>query len=306
MAGSIGVRVAINRLAPSHVMECAVDWMTATIRNGSEQRALAILCEEWLLDRSCEGYEVKGWRWNNYSGSVTDGISFGRREDGFIVRLSGSMAVRHWLTTATWAHNVSRFDVQATVLAGDPRDEFAYSGFTKLALDPRVESGATTTRYIENTPAGSSLYVGSRSSDRMLRLYDKTAESDGDYPNRSWRYEIEYKSDRAQRVVERIKADRHPTQAIFDTIQTAYSDYGIGMVADRPGWEWRPTVTRHETTDERRLAWLARCIRPCVTRLTEAVGVDRVMVALGLQMEVDELTGEVEYTTTRDLATTYT
>lgn len=293
-------------LSGCHVLECNVDWMTATVRHGTEQRALARLAEDWLLDRSCEGYRVQGWKWNNYSGSQTDGISFGSRDDGWIIRLSGPMATRHWCTVATWAHNVTRFDLQTTLLSPIGTDEHAAAGFSKLSLDPRVNAGIVTTKYIESTPDGSTLYVGSRTSDRFFRVYDKTAESDGDYPNRSWRYEIEYKGDRAKKVADGVRADRHPTQAIWDCLQTAFTSYGLGIPGDRPGWSWRDAAIAHTSDDIRRLAWLRRCIRPCVSKLTEAFGVDVVLQSLGVIEEIDELTGEIERTIMRDLATSVT
>jgi len=254
------------------------------------------VAEEWLLDRSCEGYKVSGWRWNNYNGSQTDGISYGKRDDGWIIRLSGSMAERHWLTVATWAHNISRLDVQTTIHDKEGRDEHAYAGHCCLALDPRVGSGAVTTRYIEDTPEGSSLYVGSRVSDRMFRLYDKTAESDGEYPKRCWRYEIEYKGERALNVARKLSADYHVTQAIFDCLQTAYTSYGLGIPATRPAWLWRDVGIVRKSDDERRMLWLRRCIRPCVERLSQVFGVDEVLSALGVETEIDETTGEIERT----------
>lgn len=296
----------MGKLRTCEVMECGVDWITATVRNGTEQRALARLADDWLLDRSCEGYEVKGWRWNNYSGSTTDGISYGKRDDGWIIRLSGSMAVRHWLTVATWAHNISRFDIQTTILDSEGKDEHAARGFSLLALDHRIESGFTTSRYTESTPDGSTLYVGSRTSDRMLRLYDKSAESDGEYPKRCWRYEIEYKGPRALRVAERIRNDAHQVQAVFDALQTCYSDWGLGIPANRPAWLWRDVGITHTSDDERRLDWLRRCIRPLVGRLTEAVGVDKVLSSLGVFDEVDELTGEIERVMMPVLADSFT
>lgn len=283
------------------VLECGVDWVTATVHNGGEQRALARLAENWALDRSCEGYRLSGWKWNNYQGSQTDGISFGQRDDGFIVRLSGSMAGRHWQEALTWAHNVTRFDIQTTLLASNLEDEHAWTHYTQLASDPRITSGSVRARYIEDTPTGSTLYVGSRASDRMFRCYDKTAESDGEYPERSWRYEIEYKGDRAWRVASAIKALPHTTQAIFDCLVTAFDTYHVRIPANKPAWSWRDAGVRHQTDDERRLAWLSRCIRPCVVRLTEAFGVDEVLTRLGFYEEVDELTGEVEVAIHRDL-----
>ena len=289
------------KLRACSVLECSVDWLTATVSEGSERRRVQLAVEDWAIDRSTEGYRMDRWAWNGYIGSFTDGISFGKRDDGLCVRLSGSMAQRHWATLATWATNISRFDIQSTLLSAEVRDEHASHGFALLSLDPRVTAGIITTKLVEATPSGSTLYVGSRRSNRMFRLYDKTSESSGEYPDRSWRYEIEYKGDRAKRVAGAILADRHETQAIFDCIQSAYGGFGLEVPADRPAWAWRDAGVAHVTDDQRRLEWLGRCIRPCVSKLTEAFGTDTVLAHLGITSHIDELTGELEYTVERPI-----
>ena len=284
----------------SVVLECGVDWVTATTRNGANRTALANRAEEWLLDRACEGFVTKAWNWNSYAGSMTDGISYGRRDDGFIVRLSGDMARRHWATTVELADNVSRFDLQTTVHDDDTANEHAFHWYSASQLDPRVSSGLVHLKYIENTPRGSSFYIGSRSSDRMFRVYDKGAETDGEYPPGSLRYEIEYKGDRAGGVARRVLRDPHPTQGIFDCLVTAYDSYHIRIPAERPAWSWRDAAVAHVTDDQRRLEWLSRCIRPVVGRLSEAFGTSEVLRRLGIYDEVDEITGEIGYTVEMD------
>jgi len=293
----------MSGLAGCQILECGVDWMTATCRHGNEGNALAIIAQEWLIDRSTEGYETARWNWNSYIGSQTDGISYGRRDDGVIVRLSGSMAVRHWEVLRYWAHHVSRLDLQLTILSPRPHENHARVNWNRLQLDGRVESGMTRTKYTESTPDGATCNIGSRSSDRYFRIYDKWSESDHEYEEGSWRYEIEYKAERAEKLSHRLLGSRRQVDAIYDAIVTAYDSYHITVPADQPAWDYRDTVTPHATDDQRRLTWLKRCIKPLVARLSEAYGNVTVFNALGIYLIEDEATEVVDLFTEVDLPT---
>jgi len=264
-----------------HLLECGVDWMTATAGKGARADAIAHRSREYALERSCEGYQLKPWAWNGYVGQVVDGCSWGRREDGVIVRLSGSMATRHWKSMLVFADNVSRLDVQVTVLDQEAVSNLALNVYRKAGEHPMVQSGMTTTKYTESTPTGSTCNVGSRSSDRYMRLYDKTAESGGEYPNRSWRYEIEYKNRRAYKVASAILASRHEALACHERVCAAWKDYGIAVPGPCPTLGWRDAGVVHATDDQRRLEWVRKCIRPVIGRLVEAYDAETVAAALG-------------------------
>ena len=290
-----GDRVA---LTGCKLLECGVDWLTASVRQGSKARAMLTIAENWALDRSCEGYQMSDWKWNGYSGTQTDGISCGRRDDGVLVRLSGTIANRHWQTLSMWADNISRFDLQVTLHDPIAIHDHASCWRAHLMTDSRVLAGITRTKFTESTPDGTTLNIGSRASDRYFRVYDKTAESEGEYPERSWRYEIEYKGDRARGVNQRILKDSQPTQAVFDCLLNAFDDYGIRLPADRPGWTFTDAGIAHRTTDERRLEWLGKCIRPLVAKLAQAYGTSKVLDCLGITEDVDEVTGVLDWVIT--------
>lgn len=77
--------------------------------------------------------------------------------------------------------------------------------------------GGTTQKFsrIENAQGGQTIYMGSRQSERFVRLYDKAQES-GDNSKPWWRLEIETKGDVARIVADALTADAEPA-AIFDT-----------------------------------------------------------------------------------------
>lgn len=267
--------------------------MTCTARPGMRARALSAAGNHWLDERATEGYDVKVWRWNGYEGHVVDGLSVGTRDDGTIVRLSGTMANRHWLSAMTLNDNVSRIDIQTTILDREMETDFARVGYIKAAEMPRVQSGQLRTQWVVSTPDGSTLNIGSRSSERYLRLYDKTAESNGEYPQRCWRYEVEYKGGRARQVAGQLFTSRDTTAQTFGAVRSVFGDCGIHVPGNVPTMGWRDAGYKHVTDDERRLLWVARCIRPVIMRLVEAYDAETIASMLGFTIvpPVDDTLG---------------
>lgn len=276
-------------LATQHiVLECTVDWITATAGKGVRANALRYAMQGHLDERGTEGYQIKPWYWNGYKGEVVDGCSTGERTDGVIVRLSGPMAMRHWQAALSLADNVSRFDIQTTILDREGSADYAYRAYKRAGESEMVQSGLTHTKYTQSTPDGSTCNLGSRSSDRYFRLYDKTAETKGEYPNRSWRYEIEYKNRRAYHVASDLAGSRNLAPNIYDRIVQAFGSYGVVPPGPAPTLSFRDAGVVHATDDQRRLEWVRRCIRPVVGRLVEAYDGETVARALGFTLYPNE------------------
>jgi len=71
---------------------------------------------------------------------------------------------------------------------------------------------------IENAQGGQTIYVGSRQSERFVRLYDKAQET-GDTSKHWWRLEIETKGEFARIMANAITSGSEPA-SIFDTTLT--------------------------------------------------------------------------------------
>lgn len=274
------------------VLEARVDWLTATVGPGYKGAILASRAADWQAKRCAEGYRLKEFRWSGYLGDSVDGITWGQREDGSILRLSGEMAHRYHQTALTFASNVSRIDVQVTVQTSDGFTNYASLANALVQDDNRVKNGMTRTSLIKSTPRGTTSYIGSRSSDRYMRVYDKTAESDGAYPNYSWRYEVEYKKDRAFRVAQEILRQKGSPEGIRQIVEQAFANYRIAIPVPALPPGWRDAGIRQETNDERRLAWLESSIAPMIRKLQEGIPRATIMQALGLEGLIDETTGE--------------
>lgn len=282
------------------VLEARVDWLTATVGPGYKGAILASRAADWQAKRCAEGYRLKEFRWSGYLGESVDGITWGQREDGSILRLSGEMAHRYHQTALTFASNVSRIDVQVTVQTSDGFTNYASLANALVQDDNRVKNGMTRTSLIKSTPRGTTSYIGSRSSDRYMRVYDKTAESDGAYPNYSWRYEVEYKKDRAFRVAQEVLRQKGSPEGIRQIVEQAFANYRIAIPVPALPPGWRDAGIRQETNDERRLAWLQTSIRPMLSKLMEGIDKGTILEALGLDGLIDATTGE-HYDATREL-----
>lgn len=274
----------------ARLISSACDYLTCTVGNGTNSITLRSRAAAWLQSRVSDGYTQKPWAWQGYRGSVTDGISWGQRDTDTIVRLSGSLAARHANTAQTWADNVSRIDVQMTIQDANLRRNWPELCYESAQADARVQSGMTRTSIIKTTPRGGTCYIGSRSSDRMLRCYDKTAESDGLYPPGTWRFEIEYKRGRALNVARALGCSRFQPWLVAEVVQTAFRDYKISIPVPRVPSGWRDTSPREETDDQKRLAWLRRSIKPMVRSMAERYDWMTLMEAVGLADEVLDTT----------------
>lgn len=275
------------------VLESRIDWLTCTCKPGLKAQVLQASAQRWIARRSELGHRQREFRWSGYLGTATDGVTCGQREDGTLLRLSGETASDYAKQALLFCDNVSRIDVQVTILAKEDESDFAQRALHEASQDARVVSGMTRTSIIRSTPKGSTYYLGSRSSDRYFKVYDKTAESEGVYPDRSWRWEVEYKGDRAWRVSQQVRRTNGSPESIRQIVEQAFADYGVSLPCLALPPMWRDAGIRAETNDEKRLTWLSKTIAPCIAKLREGIPLDTVLDALGLYDTFDPRTGTI-------------
>lgn len=141
----------------------------------------------------------------------------GSRPDmGVNVTLPGkALSALGWksiLRTAVGAGHVSRIDVSIDVL--DP--SFDLVSLYRLVDAGEAKTLARSVSFVQSK-TGCTLYVGKRSSDRMLRIYDKGGESGGE-TGRLYRIEAEVKGRAAHSVAKRVLEDADRGMALFRNI----------------------------------------------------------------------------------------
>ena len=155
---------------------------------------------------------------------------------------------------------VSRLDL-AKDLTGQEIDGEALYKFIKSGVNGGTARNALR---IENEKGGQTIYVGSRQSERYIRIYDKAQET-GETSIKWWRMEIETKGDVARVVAAALIDDAEPA-AIFDTtiakMVGAFTGSPFEQFASRGVVSWGlPKIEKH--TDREK--WIAEQVISAVS-----------------------------------------
>lgn len=194
-----------------------IDWLTLTGKSfwemyGASEPSLLAAKElaERLLDKVTEGNSlVKVDRPSpHYTYGFVDvhsglRVSVGKdlRQQGWMLQASGSTlntpARQKRLLTLAGQHgwNCSRLDFAVDVLDTTTKPKNIW-----MAWKHAHEGNAQKSITMIESPSGDTCYIGSRSSEKMIRCYDKGAEQNVDTP---WlRIEMEFKGESAARAAD--------------------------------------------------------------------------------------------------------
>jgi DNA relaxase NicK len=274
--------LARNPLDSAISFDSSVDYLTATT---SEQKAndfvehytSALLSEE----RRC-GNDISHWFLADYSGLSCGSVQFGTNGNSRLVRLSGQAAREHWRTIAEVASNVSRIDWQTTVELSVAQHGVA-EFFERKAN--QFETRHNHGRMVElrrNSKKGKTLYVGSRKSDRFIRVYDKGAESKLGPAGFLWRAELELHRALARAAASRILASDDEQYVIAASISSELMRIGMPWKKFGVGSVLKSSSVRRRCDFDNKLTWLNSQVRGTVQYLIENGREEEVLKALGL------------------------
>ena len=265
-----------------HIMECGVDWLTATCEPSEGQTRFNEKAYSLLHNQHGLGEDMKPWSMSGFEGLRSGGVGFAKREGTSMVRLSGHMAFAHWRKFGELATNVSRIDLQVTIRGvSDPpalvlqHHKEALDHVAQWAKPPTVDLRLSN----RSSPT---LYLGRRVSDRFGRVYDKGNESGETHYQGCVRYEWQFNGKSGWQMSRTIlRSGREPVEVI---------PFVAGQCLRRG---LSPTFTtsagclltspRKRGTDDDRLEWLARQVAPAVQELISRGKLTSVIMALRLQ-----------------------
>jgi Replication initiation factor len=262
------------------MVDAGCDWFTVTVKEGIKADFVEVGVDKIMTNYANEGRVRTTSNRLGYVGDRVDQLFYGRRGDELMVIASGEVAQRHNAYFLGMADKVTRLDLQVTLQDHDIDRDWTKIALRQCSMDGRVDSGLLKTRRIAGTPNGATLYVGSRSSSRFIRIYDKSAESKEEWPERSWRWEIEYKHPRASLVAARLLRSGASSSAVLDVLGSGLADLRIILPVGQMPDGWKPKPPKKMTTDESRLLYTQRVVGPFIQGLIRAVGEDRVKEAL--------------------------
>lgn len=266
------------------LQEAGIDWLTCTATHNDTGQLLAQLGDEILSEVRERGNEVDRWTFRDYIGYKSDGVRSGARTSDVILQLSGDVAREFWQGASDLATNISRFDVQATARLVPADNSFGKVVYRdgvrfKKAHRPNMKVGMQFTH-----EGGMTTTFGSRVSDRYMRLYDKFKESKDKHYLDCWRYEIEYKGERAVRAAKLLRSATDPGASAVSLVLSEFLARGHKVQLDVPGCSL-PESPRRRTTMDTRLDW-AESQWGSLIRSARAVGrLNELMSRIGITKE---------------------
>lgn len=270
--------------------ECGFDYLTTTwkdeIRNTAlgNTRAVIKWAERRKLNEGGKNF-TKAWAWQGYTGYQCGGVAIGERADSSIVRLVGS-AAHDWASDGLpTGHNISRLDIALTVWGvSDQSAEIARHNVESVEHRKTLQSRPYVVSRIDGNGDGDTLYLGSRSSEQFVRIYDKERSPNGTSEHKTaLRYECECKEQLAFNCYQRCINPRYSSASCLQILAFLLGRRGIspilvGGIQPEPIPPTGVPISDLETS----LSWLSAQVRPTIARLMREGYEEEVLNALGL------------------------
>lgn len=264
------------------VKEVRVDYVTLTARRQETRKALIVFGQTITVAEQRSGADVRPFAWQGYRGLSAGHVTWGDREDGSLLRLGGDLAAHHWRTAARAYDNCTRLDLAVTARRSPPARQLAEVAFERAREE--IERGASNglTSLVMDNRGGQTCYIGSRTSDRFARLYDKEKESAQEEYAGCWRWELETKGDVAVALLRQLVRADDAGPLARATVHQHFTSKGCRPPWPSTGEPAALSIKKPESDDATRLRWLRDQVAPSVARLTERGKLIEVLRALGL------------------------
>jgi len=237
------------------------------------------------LSRGSYGYT------NGFSVCGSGRVMWGEARMGVCIELPGT-ALSTWVASNDGADSLSllgyllAFRINARITridcALDTFDIHIHT-FRDAARSGQIVTPGKTVRYLESfSDAGDTLYVGSRTSDRMLRVYNKSVEQGSDLP--IWtRVELEIKGELANLAAMSLIDGKVSIQdlivsfcdfRLLDATRTnnrTRCSWWASFLGDCSRVVLLSKTALHDTL-EKKLAWIQRSIAPTLALVSMIMG----------------------------------
>lgn len=279
-----------EKLSIPDVHDAGLDWLTMTWKIGEENYEVAKEnLENFGQSLNSAGCDTKFTGWQGYTGWQFGKIFLGQRPDGIIIRATGDHAkiAEAYIKEKNCAGKCTRCDLQIT--AKDRAAEPDYGSRVRKEIESFAASDQRAARRsfacYKSLGRDSGCVVGSRSSSRYFRFYNKTLEQRNRIEAGLWRYEVEFKGDQARYLWKMTQRSSRSYWLAQSVVKSEFEALGADMSFVTQGEKYERQSTYHQTNEERQLRWLATDVRGVVIKLLEAGKRAEVLEALGLTGE---------------------
>lgn len=264
------------------VVSVGVDYLTVTAKANNARQILLMQGELMSSRAERNGDQQKPWRSQGYDGWKCGQVTYGEREDSAILKLSGRVDPDIVIQMNHPDLHCTRIDVQVTARSIQRWPSYGEAAMLQAEWDREClqDKGEAQhwgkIRRMDGRGAGDTITVGSRSSKRYGRLYDKAAQSGEEQYWNCWRWEYEYKEELAPIVLQRIANRGACADVIAGVVAWQYNqqcfnvpwEHNEGSSVDGPG--------RVESDAQRKMRWFRTQVKPTVIWLIENGHIDNI------------------------------
>jgi DNA relaxase NicK len=276
-------------MVPPVIIESQLDWLTC----GFDAGPTADRAEAWAFARAQAehraGFREAPFRVYGFEGWMVGRVRWGRRGAMAMVQLSGQLAEDYADSMYSRADRISRVDLAVTVRLPAYDKELAARAYAEATAWHEAHPKGALPKLIQDGNGGATCYLGSRASDKTLRIYNKAAEAhsrdDGEqekHYDRCWRYELEVKTPTAWPTVERLLGQPDRAATIANWISLYCAKHGITPHIPAVKPEALMPGFRRRSDTESRLTWLRRSVNPAILTLLAEVDYGEILDALGM------------------------
>jgi hypothetical protein len=270
-----------------------IDWISGTLSSDEvDYQTWVADCTYALKQEALGGYIIEMRRLQGYEGMGYESTFVGVNDDRAFAQFSGEKANRAYDYLDHPKVHISRLDLQITVQT----DVMDYNQGKRCLVAARTYNKALPThkqRKIDfwlGEGGSDTVYIGSKSSDIRLRIYNKETQSEELRYTRCWRYEAVLRNEVATSMYRKcILAGDQATDFILSTVLEYGRQRGIVL----PGLEHIDPVpldypSKPPTDIERKLKWLEKQVKPTLEKLSAQGYGDQAAKALGLTLPDDQ------------------
>lgn len=267
--------------------DVAVDWLTLVTKDQDRAAEWRASFADVAQHEQRQGHEWKKARFFGYDGEQCGHIMYGKRADGALVRITSSLAHDVGRMFDPDAAHCTRIDLQVTCSLNEPHPLMLRKTYEQAKNASPLNGRPAKYTLIEDTEGGSTLYVGSRSSMRFGRVYDKGREQNSEEKGKLYRWELEIKDVLADQCVAMLAGSEDSQRQIMAIVGDFFTTRGVPVAFRVPRMEESFSIPRIRQEDAGSIKWFNGPVATAVARVSETCGVETVMRALFSKWRVD-------------------